>query len=146
MRTCLLPSERVKVDTVVRDGNVDDLDLLESRVEHVKLAPRLRQGERARDAGLQLDAADLLIRGLVDDVDRAVVGADVQQVIAASRNRGAKTSGALGLGGDGGQGEREQDRRSQESQPHHFFSSGKIRSILRQSFWAAAHLAVQSGA
>ena len=29
---------------------------------------------------------------------------------------------------------------------HFFFSSGKIKSILRQSFCAAAHLAVQSGA
>ena len=33
-----------------------------------------------------------------------------------------------------------------EQASHFFFSSGKMRSILRQSFCAAAHFAVQSGA
>src|SRR5688572_14831721 len=64
-------------------GDVDDLDLLERRVEHVELLARLRQGQRARDARLQLDLADHGLGALVEDLDVAGVGADVHQLVAA---------------------------------------------------------------
>ena len=96
---------------------------------------------------LQLDVADLAFGRLVEDLDRARVGADVHQAVAA-------VTGDAGAGfcaqptATSGQrrhatAAREPDRRRSL---RCFSSSGKIESILRQSFCAAAHLAVQSGA
>ena len=109
---------------------------------------------------LQLDLADLLFRGLVEDLDVAAIGADVEQAVAAVQRDAASEPLRL----------RPFRRRVRSPLRDHdarmpivprtargvadvqghvraaYFLSGKIRSILRQSFWAAAHFAVQSGA
>jgi hypothetical protein len=67
------------------------------------------------------------------------VGADVHQLIAAVDGERGRL-----LATDGGGCE---DQANNDPPIHFFFSSaGKIKSILRQSFCAAAHFAVQSGA
>ena len=67
MRTCLLPSLSVKVSTVLRDGDVDDLDLLHPRFDGVEALAIARHRRPARHARLERDRADDLLGRLVDD-------------------------------------------------------------------------------
>lgn len=128
-------------------GEVEDLDRLEGRIDGVERLAIGRERQSDGDPDLDRHRVAHRHRRLVDDEDLLVVRPVVDRPVAArcllrggSRWRNEQECGT-------GEGPAQcargaaSDVRTQEVASH-----GKIRSILRQSCCAAAHLAVQSGA
>ena len=142
-------AEREAVDRLAA-GDVEDLHLLHPRFDGVEALAVARHAGSPGNAGLERDRADDLFGRLVDDPELLRVGADDQRAIpgrhprlfalwdAERGRRPARVRGPLRARGSMCCASL---RRKAVLSCH-----GKMRSILRQSFWAAAHLPVQSGA
>ena len=148
MRTCLFPSLSVNVIDGLARGDVDDLDLLHLRFDGVEARPVARQRRAARDARLERDRADDFRGRLVDDPELVREGADVERAVAGADRLLAAAAICADETGSRDQRSRARDRQarrrkmtaSASARRHATRSYGKTRSILRQSFWAAAHL------